>query len=716
MFKRRFIVILLSFIFQQSFGQQNNIWYFGKRAGLNFNASTPVVLHNSIMDADEGSASICDNSGNLLFYTNGVTVYNRNHQVMLNGSGLLGNLSAVQSAIIIPMPGTVSRYYIFTTDAIENNFANGYNYSIVDMSRDNGKGEVVVKNVLLSASCTERMAAVRHADGLSVWLLTNERNSNVFKAWLVGCNGIQATAVTSAAGVVLNGYELMNTGMMKASPDGKQLCQTHFPFFDEGVVNANFFQLFDFDNLTGDISNARTITPPNVQITSCEYSSNSKLLYLSRPYDKAIDQVEATLATPAAIVASRISISTGNATFYGIQLAPDQKIYLSQPANFLGAINNPNVKGSGCNFQKEQIDVNGSTGSIAYAGLPSFVNDLSFDGNNGFSYTIVDSCVGTVQFNGVSTIPGTLTWDWNFGDGFTSSLQNLVHTFSPASQQYTVSLKIQASGGCGVLERSKEVIPKGLILNAGFDFLSICDSGYIRFINTTTFSPDTALIKYAWDFGDGNTSTLPSPIHSFPSSAFFNVRLTVNTTTACLDQSLSKPVNLELLDIQASPDQVIDEGQMVQINATGNGATRYTWTPRTGLSNSAIANPVAKPRRSTMYVITAYNQAGCKDLDSVFIKVNPIPGINVPSGFTPNNDGKNDVIRPIIADEYVLQEFSIYNRWGQKIFSTKEKDTGWNGKIKGVIQDSGVYVWIVNAVDTVSGIKEEKKGTLVLIR
>lgn len=715
MFKRRFIVILLSLVFQQSFGQQNNTWYFGKKAGLNFNQSTPLVLHNSMMDADEGSASICDNSGNLLFYTNGVTVYNRNHQVMLNGDGLMGNISSVQSAIIVPMPGNSNIYYIFTSDALENNFFNGYNYSVVDITRDNGKGEVITKNVLLSASCTERMTAVRHADGISVWLITNDNNSNTFRSWLINCSGIRPAPVVSVGGVVLNSHLLMNNGMMKVSPDGKQLCQTHFPFFDETAASPNFFQLFDFDNLTGVLSNARTVAPPNSQITSCEYSPNSRLLYLARPSDKAIDQVEATLATPAAIAASRIIISTNGARFYGIQLAPDQKIYLSQPSKFLGAINNPNVKGAGCNFQEQQINVADAGGSSAYLGLPSFINDLSFDGSNGFSYTIIDSCAGIVQFNGISNIPGALTWNWNFGDGFTSSLQNPVYTFSPASQRYTVSLKIQAAGGCGVLDRSKEIIPKGLILNAGFNFAAVCDSGYVRFINTTTFYPDTAIIKYIWDFGDGNTSALPSPVHSFPSSAFFNVRLSVNTTTACLDQIVNKPVNLDRLDIQASPDQVINEGQMVQINATG-AATSFIWTPRIGLSNSAIANPVAKPRRSTMYVVTAYNQAGCKDLDSVFIKVNPIPGINVPSGFTPNNDGKNDVLSPTIADEYLLQEFSIYNRWGQKIFSTKEKDTGWNGKIKGVIQDSGVYIWVINVIETGTGIKEEKKGTFVLIR
>ena len=150
--KLLFIVLSLLFLIQGTLAQQNNIWYFGKRAGLNFNPGSPRALHNSAMDADEGSASICDKTGNLLFYTNGVTVYNRNHQVMLNGTGLKGNLSTVQSALIVPMPGTDNIYYIFTTDAVENNFANGYNYSVVDMNRDNGKGEVILKNILFNAS------------------------------------------------------------------------------------------------------------------------------------------------------------------------------------------------------------------------------------------------------------------------------------------------------------------------------------------------------------------------------------------------------------------------------------------------------------------------------------------------------------------------------------------------------------------------------------
>ena len=132
--------------------QRNNIWYFGRKAGLNFNQPAPVPLLNSAMNTDEGCSSICDANGHLLFYTNGVTVFDRNHKVMLNGEGLSGNISTSQSGLIVPHPGNSNLYYIFSSDAFENKFANGYTYSIVDMRGNSGNGEVVTKGVLLSAS------------------------------------------------------------------------------------------------------------------------------------------------------------------------------------------------------------------------------------------------------------------------------------------------------------------------------------------------------------------------------------------------------------------------------------------------------------------------------------------------------------------------------------------------------------------------------------
>ena len=206
--KSRFILLFVLFVSVSATAQQNNIWYFGIRGGLDFNPvpglPSPVAIGNSAMTANEGCGSICDINGQLLFYTNGITVYNRNHQVMLNGDNLAGNLSSVQSGLIIPKPGNDFMYYIFTSDALENNFAKGYCYSVVDMQGDNGNGAVITKNNLLMAPGTERLTAVRHADGLSVWVITNDNSTNTFGAWLEGCNGLEPVPVVSNVGVVLD--------------------------------------------------------------------------------------------------------------------------------------------------------------------------------------------------------------------------------------------------------------------------------------------------------------------------------------------------------------------------------------------------------------------------------------------------------------------------------------------------------------------------------
>jgi len=698
------------------YSQQNNIWYFGRHAGLDFNTNgsqpVPAVLADGAMDTNEGCSSICGSDGSLLFYSNGVTVYNRLHQVMLNGDGLKGNISSVQACVIVPMPGNDSIFYIFTTDAIENSFANGYNYSIVNMKRDNGNGEVITKNVPLFASCSERMVAARHANGTDVWVITNDNNSNIFRAWLVNCSGLQPVPVVSSAGIVMDQHFSTNNGMLKISPDAKQMCQTHFPEPDVIVLAPNFFQLFDFDNATGIISNAQQVVLPNARIVSCEYSPDSKLLYLTNPGGKTIEQVEPQLPTTAAIVASKVTIPTPGGGYYGIQLAPDGKIYLAQIGTSLSTINKPTVKGTGCNYVKDQVSI--SPGG-SYLSLPAYINDVSANPTNGFNYTIVDSCTGTVQFNGITSMSGTITWDWDFGDGNTATGQNPLHTFTPAGQSYTVKVKIKSNSGCGYIERSKVLVPGGLAATAAFDFTSKCDSGYVRFTNLSTIFPDTATVRYLWTFDDGNTSTATNPVHSYATSGVFNVRLDVLTSTPCLNRSFSQPINLEVLNILPSPDQEIDAGQSVQLNVTGGGNT-FAWSPNKWLSDSTIANPVATPGNNIKYKVVVRNDAGCVDSGYVSIKLRPLPGIYMPTGFTPNNDGLNDLVRPIITKEFTLQRFVIYNRWGQKIFETTEKGLGWNGKLNGVPQDSGVYAWVINATDTRNNQKHDLKGTFVIVR
>ncbi len=716
-----FIFLLLVLFSSQGYAQFDNNWYFGRKAGLNFSVAggqnTPQVLTNSVMISSEAAATMSDENGNLLFYTNGVEVYNRNHQLMQNGDNLGGNISACQMSIV-PNPGNPNLFYIFTADAFEEDFINGYRYSVVDMSMDGNNGAVISKNNLLWPFCSERMASIRHANGLDVWLITNDKDSDVFRAWLINCNGLQPVPVVSTIGTVMNQHALSNVGELKASPDGKLICQTHFSI--PGLNQSNFVQLFDFDNSSGMLSNARTISLPQTKYNHCEFSPNSKFLYLTRKDDLQLDQLEITLPSVAAIQASRISFPTVT-SFYDIQLAVNEKIYLTGSSALLAVINFPDQKGAACDFQRNAIDLQPGA---AFIGLPSHINDIVGNKDNGFDYTIIDNCTGTVQFNGNSALPPTISWLWDFGDGTTSTLQNPIHVFTNPGQVYKVKLTITSLAACGKITRSRQINPAGFVKpTVGFSFVNkACDSGYIRFVNECSGLLQPG-INFLWDFGDGNTSALVHPLHTYTTAGTYNVKLKMLTGSPCFDDSISLIVKIETFSINTIPNQTINFGESVVLLTSGPPAS-YVWDPPTWLNNSTIQNPLAKPNETILYKVTATNADNCKAEDTVRITVKPIPpvpladagDIYVPGAFTPNNDGKNDVMKPFLPLSYTLKEFSIYNRWGQKIFTTSQKDKGWNGKINDLTQDSAVYIWIVKAVDSRTGKYQEKKGVFILIR
>ncbi|MFY8029734.1 MAG: hypothetical protein ACOVPB_11205, partial [Bacteroidia bacterium] len=113
--KRFLIIVFIQCIFNTTLRAQGeaNIWYFGQNAGLDFNSGSPVPLSNGAINTYEGCASIANSAGALKFYTDGITVWNANHTAMPNGTGLFGDPSATQSAIIVPKPGNPNIYYVF---------------------------------------------------------------------------------------------------------------------------------------------------------------------------------------------------------------------------------------------------------------------------------------------------------------------------------------------------------------------------------------------------------------------------------------------------------------------------------------------------------------------------------------------------------------------------------------------------------------------------
>ena len=177
---RIWLAIVLQLLLAGSiFGQKQTYnWYFGLNAGLDFHSNPPTLLFDGQINSNEGVASISDSAGNLLFYTDGMTVWDNTHHVMPNGTGLAGQQTSSQGALIVPKIGDSQRFYLFTIDV--PNTTRGLSYSIINLALNNGKGDVETKNIFLHQPVCEKMTAIRHCNGRDFWIVTHEWRSDAY--------------------------------------------------------------------------------------------------------------------------------------------------------------------------------------------------------------------------------------------------------------------------------------------------------------------------------------------------------------------------------------------------------------------------------------------------------------------------------------------------------------------------------------------------------
>jgi len=210
--KHLFIILLIPQLLLSQ--NEGNIWYFGFGAGLDFNSGTAVAINDGQLNTLEGCASIADTNGDLLFYTDGMTVYDKNHSIMANGTGLLGHNSSTQSAIIVKKPQSSTIYYIFTVDGYSGN--NGsFCYSEVNLSLNGGLGDITsLKNVELFTNAAEKVTAILHDNGSDFWIVAPQHSTNTYFTYLFSNAGINSTAAQSFSNTVDN-----DLGYLLATPD-----------------------------------------------------------------------------------------------------------------------------------------------------------------------------------------------------------------------------------------------------------------------------------------------------------------------------------------------------------------------------------------------------------------------------------------------------------------------------------------------------------------
>ncbi|MCL2039490.1 MAG: hypothetical protein FWG85_03570 [Bacteroidetes bacterium] len=468
------IILLLLTLTTQIFAQKETYnWYFGAGAGITFmpdGEKAEVLTECMIINHMEGTATLSDRNGNLLFYSDGENVWNKNHKLLLQGSGLRGHFSSARSAIIIPKPGSNQYYYVFTIDALEEWSENngnpigryGVNYSMIDILLDNGNGDIMnnTKNVRLLDNAVEKMIAINHANKEDIWLVVYNWKDNYYYTYLITKDGISEpikTARPFSSFYQPNGTIAFGGFNLEYDFKHNKLIDCDMPIHS--------FVIYNFNTTSGTIQINNPVVIPAYPIyydedeDSLKYRDSGKY----NPYSavisddgsklygscrgRAIIQWDLLAGDIDAIIKSRSIVSedtnnTGGDILYNfgaIRKGPDNKMYIARSwAPYLAIINEPNEDASNCGYESEGVYLEGNASRY---GLPIMMNynvePCVFTGYAGGNKNI---CIGSsVRLGGnFDTTDFTFLWTPStFLDD-----PNILNPTCNASQQMTYILMI----------------------------------------------------------------------------------------------------------------------------------------------------------------------------------------------------------------------------------------------------------------------------------
>lgn len=352
--------------------------------------------------------------------------------------------------------------------------------------------------------------------------------------------------------------------------------------------------------------------------------------------------------------------------------------------------------------------------------LTGYVGDGS--GNNFYGSSLI---VDTANVYTVPATPSNIAADykWAWGDGtfdVTNTRTPLAHRYDSGGV-YTIKLTATDSIGC-IDTISHDVNAIKLFVNSFHDTM-LCISQPLLLNVKSLPKPLLADQHYSYVWTPNiylDDTTVQQPYYDsrpLPDVVTTYTLVQTNTQYGCyaIDTiRIHAVIGKKLANVTI--DQTILYGQSIQLNS--DSEVYYLWKNNDGtLNNPNINNPVARPLETTMYAVYGYDKNGCLDSAYVLVRVDSSMMENIPSGFTPNGDGLNDVFRPVGIQYQNLVDFRVYNRLGQQVFYSNSYKNGWDGTYKGVPQDLGTYTYVI-IVARPGGDGENivHKGTVTLIR
>lgn len=657
-------------------------WYFGDTAGIKFNENGTITeFTDGELTTNEGCTTISDTDGNLLFYTDGITVWDRLHRVMPSANrvsgGLYGDPSSTQSAIVIPKPKDPNVYYIFTVDTsgANNQIDFGFNYSIVDMTLNGGFGDIapLSKNLNLLVDSSEKISAVvKDCQSQELWVLTFGPSGkfideaplfDTFYAYQVTDTGINTTPVTSTFD------DLLITdprGYLKFSPDGSKIACAN--------VRSGLY-LYDFNVNTGEVTNQEEISinlsPQNKPQFpyGLEFSQNNALLYVSTYYD-ALDpdefidkdaQYSALLQynLAASDISSSEVVIDERITFRGgLQLGIDGRIYKAmsesyiQGLPYLSVINTPNALGLASNYEHNKISLSRNSTQ----GLPPFITSfftqkINITGNTNDSQDL-EICSGDT-YELVAPFYTDATYTWYRNGNILPDSDNNFTVKDDLSGVYRVLIDLNTNKCEDRFEGVARVIfnPKPAALNSNItqcDEDAIKDGLTIFNLNEANASLTNNIDNYSTRFylNIDRTIEIPNPNEysnvSNPETIYVQV---VNDDTLCIsDVELTLSVSItDSFDTQLTvcDDDGVEDGFYVfnlnkaddaVVNELPDGLTvsYYSSYNDALLENGSLDNMYTntKPYNQIIYA-RVESENNCYGISEVELIVNELPQVEI---------------------------------------------------------------------------------------
>lgn len=703
----RYIFILFYSIFctQVGFAQkQNNTFVTLSHIQIDFNSGQPI-LNRTFVQGKGGAASTGNNSsavsdanGKLLFYTDGVDVWNKSKE-LIQGSpiNILTNPTRLPTnAVIIPKALEKNKYLIISYFVDRN--SKSLNYAEIDMNANNRMGMITRKNVLIDNDISRRLVAIGAADCGGIWLVTNQLSKTNFKSYKFTNEGVEAPIYSK---VDLNLPTIYEIEDIAVSPNGKYIATSAF--------NYLYDYLYKFNNQTGKIDpNSISLTNKNKRYSQYkEFSSDSKNLYVNsiqtdlinnREYYKYnLHRFDVSIFDSTAINKSATVIESINGykdDIYGTEmiLAPNKKIYTVRDGfKYLYATNF--YAGELINSNKNEYPTKIVDSVFLWNSIPNYQAADSLPATTFFSYNYLRNyyehlpklvlptkfCTGDSITLMADTAYASTRYKWFVNDTLVSTAAQPKIKLTTVGKQ-NITLHINEC----LVEQDLEVSPSLVPI---LKDTSLCEAQPINL----TAPPNGN--KYLWNTNE------TSPSIAVASGGKYQVTVS-NTCNQITDQAVVM-IHPKFYDF-LNPTTEVCELDQIQLTAT-LGASNYLWN--TGDTTQSIS-----VTQAGNYTIKLANRCYSRSDSTQVVFYNQIYKTTAQNLITDNGDEKNAALE-LFTHPLPGYTLSIYNRWGARVFVTHNSLETW----KPTDVESGVYYYNVTA-DYCGGKPYEQKGWVQVVR